>query len=92
MEYKVKNGFMAFQFDKPTYCIGIEVNAIHKAKVYDCIIGKGETKITISYSDCLSLVEKYGEDRILRKIRGKNVFIVPVKEFVKTDNSEVVGS
>lgn len=78
--YKVKRGFMAYQFDKPTYCVGIEMNALRTAGKYHCIVGKEEKEFDISYDQALGLVERYGEDKVIRKIKGKNVFIVPVEE------------
>ena len=82
--YKVNKGFMAFQFDpgKPVYSVGIEANAIKKAGVYHCVVGKSEQKYDITYDDVLSLIGKYGEDKIIRKRNGKNVYIVPLREVV----------
>lgn len=71
---------MAYQFDKPTYCVGIEMNALRTAGQYHCVVGKEEKEFDISYDQALGLVERYGE-KVLRKIRGKQVFIVPVEEF-----------
>ncbi len=84
--YKVKRGFMAFQFEngKPTYSVGIEASAIKSAGSYRCIVGKSEQEFDISYDDILSLVGKYGEDKVIRKIRGKDVFIVPLKDVPKS--------
>jgi hypothetical protein len=82
MDYKIKKGFMAYQFDKPTYCIGIETRALKKAGIYHCTVGKEGKKFDITYDQALGLVERYGE-KVLRKIRGKQVFIVPVEEFSK---------
>jgi hypothetical protein len=82
--YKVNRGFMAYQFDgKPIYSVGIESNAIKKAGDYHCIVGKSEAEFNISYDDCLALVTKYGEDKAIRTIRGKSVFIVPLSEVKK---------
>ena len=78
--YKVKSGFMAFQFGAPTWCIGIECNALAMAGEYHCIVGKGETEVDVSMETVNKLIEKYGKDKILRKQRGKNVYIVPVYE------------
>ena len=80
--YKVNRGFMAFQFGVPTglYSVGIECNALKKAGDYHCIVGKGEQVFDISYDDALALVGKYGEDKVIRKQRGKNVFIIPLRD------------
>ena len=81
MNYKVNSGFMAFQFEKPTYCFSIECNALKEHQIYHCTIGKKEVKtFDVTYDDALELVGKYGEDKIIRKQRGKNVFIIPVSE------------
>lgn len=72
---------MAYQFDKPTYCIGIEMMALKKAGVYECVIGKEQKEIKISYDDALGLVGKYGEDKVIRTRAGKRLFIVPVSDF-----------
>lgn len=82
MLYKVKKGFIAHQFGKPTYCIGIEMKALKKHGVYDCVIGKEEKKIRVTYDDALGLIERYGDDKI---IRGR-VFIIPVKDFDESGN------
>lgn len=89
--YKVKRGFMAYQFDKPTYCVGIEMNALRTAGQYHCVVGKEEKEFDISYDQALGLVEKYGEDRAIRRVRGKRVFIVPIKDFVNIDIKSIAG-
>jgi hypothetical protein len=79
--YTVKKGFMAFQFgDTPLYSIGIESEALKKEGEYKCIIGKEQKEMVVSLSDVERLILKYGEDKVIRKIKGKNVYIVPVKE------------
>ncbi len=80
-KYKVKKGFMAFQFGAPTYCIGIECQALNKAGEYECVIGKEEKKIVVSLLAVNDLIEKYGRDKIVRKTGGKDCYIIPVKEF-----------
>lgn len=82
MRYKVKKGFIAYQFGEPTYCIGIERQALKKYGTYDCVIGKEEKKIRVSYDDALELINKYGQDKILRK----NIFVIPVRDFDKGNN------
>jgi len=82
--YKVKRGFIAYQFDKPTYCVGIEMNALKTAGQYHCVVGKEEKEFDISYDQALGLVERYGGDKIIRKVSGKDIFIVPVEEFNST--------
>lgn len=82
-KYKVKRGFMAFQFGAPTYCIGIECKALNKAGEYDCVIGKEEKQITVSLSGVNDLIKKYGQDKVIRKVSGKQCYIVPVGEFEK---------
>ena len=74
---------MAYQFTgMPVYSVGIECNALKSADIYHCIIGKEKKELTISYEQALGLVGKYGEDKVIRKIKGKNVFIVPINEFI----------
>ena len=82
-QYKVKRGFMAFQFGSPTYCIGIECKALNKAGTYECVIGKEEKKITVSLLAVNNLIKKYGAEKIIRKTGGKDCYIVPVGEFEK---------
>ena len=84
--YKVKRGFMAFQFDpgQPVYSVGIEANAIKTAGEYHCIVGKSEQEFDITYDDILALMVKYGEDKVIRKMKGKNVYIVPLRDVKKT--------
>ena len=86
IQYKVKKGFMAFQFGKPTYCIGIECRALNSAGEYDCVIGKEEKKITVSLLKVNELIKKYGSDKIIRKTGGKNCYIIPVEEFEYVKN------
>lgn len=76
---------MAFQFDNgnPVYCVGIERNALHNAGEYNVLVGKEQKNFVISYQQALDLVQKYGESKIFRKFNGKDVFIVPVRDFVK---------
>lgn len=80
-DYKVNKGFMAFQFDgKPVYSIGIESNALRNAGAYHCIVGKSGVEVDVSMDDIVRLLAKYGESKLIRKIKGKDVFIVPLKE------------
>lgn len=79
--YKVERGFMAFQFGEPTYCIGIECNALNKAGEYICVIGKEQKRIVVSLSAVNDLIKRFGSDKIIRKTGGKNCYIIPVKEF-----------
>lgn len=80
--YRVNSGFMAFQFNggKPTWCIGIECNALAQAGEYHCIVGKGKTTCDVTLDTVNKLIDKYGLNNILRKQHGKNIYVIPVHE------------
>jgi hypothetical protein len=95
MKYKVKKGFMAYQFGtQPKYCIGIEVNALKNAWDYECTIGQEEKEYLIDYDKALDIANKYGSDEVIRKIGGKSVFIIPVEDMevrgLKDDNLKLI--
>lgn len=86
MEFKINRGFMAYQFgEKPTYCIGVSVDALQKAGTYECIVGKEEKRFTLTFQKALELVGKYGQDKVIRIKNWGKFFVLPVKD-LEDDN------
>lgn len=84
--YNVRRGFMAFQFGdgkKPTYAIGIEVNALKKHGVYNCVIGKEKRNVVVSMGDVERLINKYGEDKVVWQQGKKYIYVIPLNEVEK---------
>jgi hypothetical protein len=78
--YEVKKGFMAYQFGEPSgsYSIGIACKALKEAGSYKCIIGKEKREVVVSYDQALELVNRFGQDNVIRNLRGKQAFIIPI--------------
>lgn len=72
---------MAYQFDdKPTYSISLVKNALLTHWEYKCVIGKEKLVKYVTYSEAEAIAQRYGEDKVIRKIKGKDCFILPVKD------------
>lgn len=71
-----------FERGKHTLVVGIEVNALKKAKEYRIYIGNNKKDYyDITYIEALEIFRKYGDKNALTKRGKKRVFILPVKFF-----------
>lgn len=84
-KYRVQKPFMARkgQFGPDhELCIGIEKSALTEAGEYRCYIGKNDQDFyDITLSKAMAAVADYGEKNVIWHIRGKDVFILPIKIF-----------
>lgn len=82
---------MAYQFGKPTYCISLVKAALLTHWEYECVIGKEELTKWVSFPEAEAIVEKYGEDKAIREINGKECFILPVDDLRDTQQINLEG-
>jgi hypothetical protein len=82
VQYHIRNGFMANQFgDKPVFAIGLSCQALNSGKEYEITIGKNEdTKYLITLEEMQGIREKYGTLNTVRRIKGVDLYIIPVYE------------
>lgn len=82
VQYHVKSGFMAFQFnEKGDYSIGLDCSALDGSSEYEITVGKDEhTTYFITREEIQALMNRYGRDKIVRRRGYKDMYIIPVSE------------
>lgn len=87
--YHVKSGFIAKQFEKPTYCIGMKCASIDGGCVWEVTVGNNkDTKYIVERAKVKEIMEKYGRHNVVRKrpYPVGDIYVLPVEELPRENS------